>query len=691
MDWGLAKVLPRDGASATVSGAPTPEVNALTIEGTVLGTPVYMPPEQAAGQIHRVDRRSDVYSLGAILYELLTLRPPVETTDGEIQTILRVVHGEILPPEQRTPDRARAGKAPAELSAVAMKALRTRQEDRYPDVEALRQDLQRFLEGRGVSVKEDSVWEAFVKLARRNLAATGVAALAGVALLTLAVVSVAVNWSARVQADRALKAYREEAEAKQKQARESVPAFVAAARMFVRQRDPEQALTQVDTALNFDPDCPDALLLKAQLLVALRKDFAGAGDLLDRYTFQRSVDRHAAELKRLCGGRRPEANAVAIAGLLSVQKVPELAEAVIGSLEERLKLYRERIEKAWPKLGPKLTAAPDGRLILNLWGCTNVTDLTPLEGMLLTNLNVDGTSITTLAPLAGMPLKTLHASDTGIKDLGHLEGMELEELHIIRCAGLRSIDPLRGMKLRNLSLSGCGQIADFTPLHDMPLVSLDLSSTTFADLKVLPTETLRELDLGGCTQIQDFRPLQRMPLTALRLSGTFIDDLKSLPSKRLTFADLGGCVRIRDFTPLHAAPLHRLIVRDCSQLRDLRDLADLSCTDLDLTQCPIADLAPLRGKRLKSLNLSGCRAVKDLTPLAGMPLETLSLAEVAAADFSPLAGMPLRSLIFQPQRDSKGLEVIRRMQTLERIGTKWPSTETAAAFWKKFDAVKTGN
>src|SRR5208283_4084803 len=82
----------------------------LTQEGAVLGTPVYMPPEQASGQVQAVDHRSDIYSLGAILYEMLTLQPPVEKGGGYLDVLMRVMQGQSEPPEQRTPQRARAGK-----------------------------------------------------------------------------------------------------------------------------------------------------------------------------------------------------------------------------------------------------------------------------------------------------------------------------------------------------------------------------------------------------------------------------------------------------------------------------------------------------------------------------------------------------------------------------------------------------
>jgi len=77
----------------------------LTLDGAVVGTPAYMPPEQARGEVNLLDQRSDVYALGAILYEILTLEPPYQ--GDSVWTVLELVRaGKLVPPSARTPRRA---------------------------------------------------------------------------------------------------------------------------------------------------------------------------------------------------------------------------------------------------------------------------------------------------------------------------------------------------------------------------------------------------------------------------------------------------------------------------------------------------------------------------------------------------------------------------------------------------------
>ena len=149
VDWGLAC---ERGADDVQSRALAQELEALrkasgtqTVTGAPIGTPAYMPPEQARGELQAIDERSDVYTLGAILYELLTGEPPF-TGQSALHILRRVLDSEpVEQPEALEPE------APPELAAVALRALAKDPTDRYPDAAALSADLVAFQTGARVA------------------------------------------------------------------------------------------------------------------------------------------------------------------------------------------------------------------------------------------------------------------------------------------------------------------------------------------------------------------------------------------------------------------------------------------------------------------------------------------------------------------------------------------------------------
>jgi tetratricopeptide (TPR) repeat protein len=193
LDWGMAKKVGESegesaGARETKDSASTlPPSHSLTLEGQVLGTPAYMAPEQAAGRLDLIDHRTDVYGLGAILYEILTGKPPF--TGANTQEVLRNV-------QEQAPMRPREvwAKAPPALEAVCLRALAKQPTERYSSASDLAREVQRYLADEPVLAYPEPWRTRLWRWGRRHKAVvTGVAALlaAGVAALAVSTVLIA--------------------------------------------------------------------------------------------------------------------------------------------------------------------------------------------------------------------------------------------------------------------------------------------------------------------------------------------------------------------------------------------------------------------------------------------------------------------------------------------------------------------
>lgn len=147
VDWGCATVRHEEQPHTPAPDLPTvvtfrTQQEDRTIIGTVQGTPAYMAPEQAEGDLERTSVRTDIYALGAILYEMLTLRPPVEGPDVEAR-LMAVRTQRIVPPRVRTPGLG----IPQELEEICLKCLERRPEDRYASALELHAALDAWLDG----------------------------------------------------------------------------------------------------------------------------------------------------------------------------------------------------------------------------------------------------------------------------------------------------------------------------------------------------------------------------------------------------------------------------------------------------------------------------------------------------------------------------------------------------------------
>jgi tetratricopeptide (TPR) repeat protein len=227
-DFGLARVAQEPG---------------MTVSGSILGTPAYMSPEQiTAGRVVRADHRTDIYSLGAVLYQLLTLERPVQGTAIE-EVLTGILTKDPVPPRRINP------RVPVDLETICLKAMEKDPERRYRTAAELATDLRAYCQHGLILAKRAGPLKRAVKWTRRH----PVAALAAAAVIALAIVTVvAVGLGAsRTQAN--------------------VRRLLAESELHLREGTFRQGLAKADEALAIAPDSPDAARARARLFLEQRR------------------------------------------------------------------------------------------------------------------------------------------------------------------------------------------------------------------------------------------------------------------------------------------------------------------------------------------------------------------------------------------------------------------------------------
>ncbi len=229
-DFGLARVAGLDSG--------------LTMSGAALGTPAYMPPEQAAGKNHEVTTVSDVYGLGAILYEMLTGRPPF-AGDSQLEVLRRVADED---PARPSTIVARLDR---DLETICLKCLEKSPLARYPSALALAEDLGRWLLGEPIRARAVTTPERLWKWAQRHPALSALWLTNALALVAITAISHHA-WRA--------------AEASLKRLRSTAPAFYGQALGLRDELNLAEAEAKMAIAIELQPMQPDYHLLRAQLV-----------------------------------------------------------------------------------------------------------------------------------------------------------------------------------------------------------------------------------------------------------------------------------------------------------------------------------------------------------------------------------------------------------------------------------------
>ena len=521
MDWGLAKKMAsgmhEEHLGDTKPQMPPSDLRGFeTLNGLIVGTPPYISPEAARGELDLIDARSDIFVLGTILYAILTLRPPFPGKEfGEL--IEQIVSGQFTHPtsysqpvnplrQSEPPPPGPDGvncvlshlpgrRVPEGLAAIIMKAMATERSSRYQTVAELQADILSWQGGFAPKAERAGIARQMILWAGRH---KGNVLLFGIFFVVLNAALAVFVLSLKHERDRAraseFAATHSAAELSQAltDLQGVAPLFFEEAKDLVKRKDLDTALARIDSAIRQLPNAPEFYNLRGNILqTMLRWDDAVESyeDALERKPDLASAKENLALTKKLMEVEGPDkedrepttADIKILEEALIKQK--RLAEANV--LTDRfgpdkplaMKLLREAVEKdpslktlrelvRGPALRGRFQRLPDGTYSANFRGLPPPTYLPLLKNEVVS-------------------VSTVFLDDPNFSDLSLFEGM----------------------KLRELWLAGCVHVADLSPLHDMQLKVLNLSRTAVSDLSPLAGMPLVELNLDACMKITDFKPL----------------------------------------------------------------------------------------------------------------------------------------------------------------------------------------
>jgi serine/threonine protein kinase len=629
-----------------------------TQTGMALGTPHYISPEQARGE-KDVDGRTDIYSLGATLYHLLTGQTPF-TGSTAAMIIMKHLTDQIPNPQDIRED------IPDGVVMVVQKMMAKAAEDRYADCQELLEDLEKVLDGKTPSSAEFDPGKS----------------------------SVAMRQVKRIASNEAADRMRRGRTGQHQPIGTKQHAPVADARESdARSGDRRQADRRGEPR---GPNPKNKIYIAAGVavmgvLVFLLALTSGGTKKPDGGGANVTPPKPGPEAVVIDKPATPPASGADDAWIASVQKMTP--EKQIEAVQQRLRELDDksaRIANHALENGGVVFVHVSARNIAPLRGFPmlrsvwlnggTATDLSPLAGMALTELNCDGRPVGDLSPLRGMKLTKLQMRGSKVTDLSILSAMPLKELS---CDFVPQRDTAILKSIKTLEKINGLPVAEFWAQNPGVAAAGGVDEAWVASVqKMAPekqidavTAKLAELNPGFDAEVKptvENNKVTRLMISRRNKTVTNIAPvaaLKDLKSLRLNY--LRG---VEDLSPLKGLGLTDLAVygtslSDLSPLRGMQLSGELACFETN-----IVDLSPLQGMPLTRIHMSKT-SVKDLSPLAGMRLTLLHCDNSSVTDLSPLKGMPLKDLNcdFVPARDTA---ILKSITSLEKINTL-----PVAEFW----------
>lgn len=708
MDWGVAKDLKKNNPDldkapiASVDEQQQDASGEWTSVGDVIGTIAYMPPEQALGKVDKLDERSDVYSLGAILYEILCLRPPIKGGDV-VERLRKVEQNDIEWPHLQTPER----KIPRDLSYITMKALAQKPRDRYQSAAELREDVERYLQLRSVQAvseaHQDTIWLTYLdtalKFVRRHFFITVVTGVSAILLMLVFFIMFVVtagqkevaleqkrlaeeNFDRYKQEVARREALREEKLAlEERQARDALREWrLEYSEDFRRHADDWEIIGTPDTRhevkdgeLFVSGGQPHLVVFKEPIVGDIKFEFDCRleGSYLNDISCFMSAFRESDPASM---GK----NGYYIAYGSHENKRALLSKAgkiLYSELKEPLragKTYHFVAER----IGAELRLTVNGNRIFT------ITDPKPLSGSSRNRLGIfgyvsncyyDNIKIYRLAQSRKVDILELadyYMNLNRYETAQHLyenvvaTAIDLERKQRARAGVGKALEykrkqnfletyqkqadrafkggsPRVSLTDLGLELDASGlQVNNLRHLQGMPFNYIDMSHTDVYDLTPMGSMPIRYLDVSY-TPVDDLRPIEDAPLEYLDIEGTDVANVSVLKGKQLHYLNVSNS-KVKKVNVIRGMPL-RTLYADGSTVDDVSIFKAMPLLHLALSGRHISDLTFIEGKQLYTLKLNDT-GISDIALTHEMPLETLHLKNTLVSDISALRGKEVRQL-----------------------------------------------
>lgn len=599
MDWGLAKIKGtkeefEELDAEKVTTIRSEDLTTNTMEGTTAGTPAFMSPEQATGHVERLDHRSDIYSLGATLFNTLSLERPVKGKNTQ-EILQNAADGKIQELDENIPP---------ELKAITFKAMAFEQKNRYQSAKEMENDLNNYVLGYSVSAKQDNTIDVLKKFYKRNkLLSIISASFLTIFIISLIVFIISLNSqrkeaieqkeiakAALIRAESAIKQFEKEKADRLADNRNSAPTFFAKAQIETQMYNTLEAEQLMDTAISFDPDNQNYRLYRGCLAFTNNKIKKSINDLsmVKNHPHQEIVSKIVVFLQNPDITELSEIQKSNLADYCNALKFYDISQKLTSDFPKKLIIWNQKISEVWGAENFTLSMEKD----LN-----KGKD----EAMKLTFSTKNQNDKIDYSILKGIPIQAFKFQNCQIANLSFMENMPVEDLTCINCPLLTDISALKNIKLK----------------------SIHLETTKVKDISPLSNSALEILILKSCP-VTSLKPLLRLPIIGIELFDINLDDFKELKTFAPEKLSIRNC-KVNDLDFININHLKILLLINC-RIKDISILKDASLLDrVDLQDSLVTDISPLSNKNLRVLNLINCR-IENIDPL--LTLKKLELLTI---------------------------------------------------------------